>query len=184
MKLTRLFILPILMLTLMIPQTGNAVAATAEVELNPNGVPGHDTRHQWLIHTIDQYAPTNLANQMKKDLTTHHQLISEWRQTAGFQQEQQKCLQKRRKLCEKHADQIESIKKEQAQGKLSANEAHRKIAKLFGHSNFRHHHKALEDLRTAIKLNDKQAIVKALETIDYHLQQSNQRLAKKLGKTG
>lgn len=182
MKLIRLIILPLLFFTLMSLQTGHAVAANAEVG-NPNGAPGHDTRHQWLVNTIDHYAPVDLANQMKKDLSTHHQLLNKLRQTASFQQQQQKCLKKRQAFHEKHAEQIRSIKKEQEQGKISANEAHHKIGKLFNHSKFRHHHKAFEDLRTAIKLNDKQAIVKALEAIDQHVQQSNQRLTKKLSKT-
>ncbi|SFG67984.1 hypothetical protein [Sporolactobacillus nakayamae] len=175
MKLTRLLILPIMMLTLLIPQTGQA--ATAH---NPMGIPGHDFRHQWLTQTIDKYAPASLAQTMKKDMDTHHHLMSEWRQSSDFKKSNQNCQKK----CDKHAKKIRAIKKEQEQGKISAEQAHQKIAKLFHHAKFGSRHQAINQLRTAIKNNDRQAIVQALEQIDHHIQQSNKRLARMLGKTG
>jgi hypothetical protein len=175
MKLTRLFILPLLMLTLMLPQTGYAAT-----DHNPMGMPGHDSRHQWLVQIIDQYAPASLAQTLKKDMNTHHRLMSEWRQSTDFKKGKRDCQNK----CAKQTKKIQAIKKEQEQGKISAEEAHKKITQLFHDAKFGGRHHAFSQLRTAIKNNDRQAIVQALQQIDHHIQQSNKRLVKKLGKTG
>ncbi|MCQ2009435.1 MAG: hypothetical protein ABF629_08385 [Sporolactobacillus sp.] len=175
MKLTRLLILPILMLTMIIPQAGHAASGH-----NPMGMPGHDFRHQWLSQIIDQYAPADLKQTMKKDMETHHHLMSEWRQSANFKKGNRDC----QNTCEKQAKKIQAIKKDQAQGKISAEDAHQKIAQLFHHAKFGGHHQAFGQLKTAVKQNDRTAIIKALEQIDQHIQQSNNRLVKKLGKTG
>jgi hypothetical protein len=106
--------------------------------------------------------------------------MSEWRQSTDFKKGKRDCQKK----CAKQTKKIQAIKKEQEQGKISAEEAHEKITQLFHHAKFGGRHHAISQLRIAIKNNDRQAIVQALQQIDHHIQQSNKRLVKKLGKTG
>ncbi|MCO7126693.1 hypothetical protein NIE88_13050 [Sporolactobacillus shoreicorticis] len=175
MKRTRLLLLPILMLTMMLPQTGQATSVHNSME-----APDHNFKHQWLVQVIDKYAPADLAQTMKKDMNTHHRLMGEWRQSSDFKKQKQNC----KKKWDKQAKKIQAIQKEQKQGKISAEEAHQKIARLFHHAKFGGRHHAMHHLRAAIQKNDRQAIVKTLEQMDHHIQQANKRLTKKLGKTG
>ncbi|MCL1631061.1 hypothetical protein M3N64_03755 [Sporolactobacillus sp. CPB3-1] len=173
MKYFRFSVVLFLMMAWMAPQSIYAAG-----NWNPDGVPGHETHHQWLVHVAEQYAPAELATQVKNDMDKHHQLMTQWKQTPDFKQTHQKCHKKRQEVCRK----IDAIKKEQAQGKLSAREAHEKIRYLFRSHLRSKRHLAIANLQEAVKHNDRQTIIKALKQIDHHIQKSNTHLTEKLNK--
>lgn len=182
MKLLRILIIPSLILIYICPQNSYAATLENHTHVHHHGMAQHEKHRQWLIHIVDQYAPAQLANQMKKDMTTHQRLVTEWRETADFQKKRQTHQQKHQEFHKKTSEQIRAIRKQVELGKLSPIEGHQKIAGLFAKKDKFHHHETMKQLKTAIRNNDRNAIVSALEQIDKHIQASNQRLSKKLGK--
>ncbi|MCO7177130.1 hypothetical protein ACFP7A_13640 [Sporolactobacillus kofuensis] len=179
MKRSILVVLTILLLIL-IPHTTDAHCMDKVYHAHSNQKNEQAVHRQWLVHVIDQYAPATLAHQMKKDLATHRQLMNRWRQSGDFQRHREACMKKREQILKENAGQLKAIEQQVKLGKLSKQEAKQKIEQLFNTHGYSQHHRAIRDLRNALRRNDRSEIIQSLKKIDHHIQISNQHLAKKL----
>ena len=198
MKVKSSLIAPAIAAALLAPTFGTAIAnhttksAITSVSIQKEG------KHEWgkgekqkeLTNIINQYATPQLKDQLTKDIATRETLMKQLRQTPGFQKKKEQEKAQRQAFYKAHKQEIDAIKQQVKDGKLTKQQAHQKLAALFGKQEDKNqtNHKGKEqgmraihqELKEAIQKNDKTAINAALEKFDKELQSSNQQLLQKI----
>jgi hypothetical protein len=194
MKVRSSVIASLLAASVLAPTVGTAIAnqttnSTPAVSVQKADHAGH---HVWgkgekqkeLTNIINQYATPQLKEQLTKDLATRKSLMKQFRQTPGFQKKKEQ----RQAFYKAHKQEIDAIKQQVKDGKLTKKQAHQKLEALFGKQKGKNQfndkrkgmHVTYRELKAAIQKNDKTAINAALEKMHQQLQSSNQQLQKKI----
>ncbi|MDQ0199327.1 hypothetical protein [Neobacillus ginsengisoli] len=202
MKVKSSLIAPILAASILVPTVGNAMAnqktdtsntsATIQKEnqKETHHKLGKEEKQKDLMNIISQYASPQLKTQLTKDLATRESLMKQLRQTPGFQKQENQEKTQRQAFYQAHKQEIDSIKQQVKDGKLTKQQAHKKLEALFGKEQGKDqdNDKGKEQgkrgiyrgLKTAIQKKDKAAINSALEKFDEQLERSNQQLQQKI----
>ncbi|MGG0184639.1 hypothetical protein [Bacillus rhizoplanae] len=193
MKLRSSLIAPILAATILTPASGSAVmnhsntfnkSATHETAEHH-----HKGNHEKeLTNIINQYASSDLKTKLTQDLATHKNLEQQLHKTAGFQKQEAQEKAQRKAFYEAHKQEIDSIKQQVKDGKLTKEQAHKQLEAIFGKHEDKDHDKGKEqgehgiqkELKAAVQKKDKTAINAALEKFDQQLQNSNQKLQQEI----
>lgn len=202
MKVRSSLIAPILAASLLAPAVGTAIASpkanTASQSASMQKEDHKGTHHKWekgdkqkgLTNIINQYASLQLKEQLTKDLATRESLMKQLRQTPGFQKKEQQVKTQRQAFFKAHKQEIDSIKQQVKDGKITKQQAHKQLKALFAKEHGTDHEKNIgkeqgkhgiyQELKAAIQKKDKVAINTALEKIDKQLESSNQQLQQKI----
>lgn len=202
MKVKSSLIAPAIAAALLAPTFGTAIANhTTKSAITSVSIQKEDQKegkHEWgkgekqkeLTNIINQYATPQLKDQLTKDIATREILMKQLRQTSGFQKKKEQEKAQRQAFYKAHKQEIDAIKQQVKDGKLTKQQAHQKLAALFGKQEVKNqtNHKGKEqgmraihqELKEAIQKNDKTAINAALEKFDKELQSSNQQLLQKI----
>ncbi|MED1203490.1 hypothetical protein [Heyndrickxia acidicola] len=202
MKAKSSLIVPVLAAALAIPTIGHTMTdhknntsnASASMhqkyEKGSHKKWGKDGNRNELINEIKQYASPQLQDQLKKDLTQHESLMKELRQTPAFQKKMEQKKAEEQAFFKAHKQEIDAIKQEVKDGKLTKQQAHKKLEALFGNKAGKGHHmdKGKEHgknglftgLKTALQKKDTAAINSILEKFDQQLEKSNQQLQQQI----
>ncbi|MDQ0201911.1 hypothetical protein [Neobacillus ginsengisoli] len=198
MKVKSSLIVPILAASILVPTVGNAMANQKTDSSNTSAsIKKEDqkgTHQKWgkgekqkeLFNIVNQYASPQLKVQLTKDLTTRVSLMKQLRQTPGFQkkEEQEKAVH------QAHKQEIDAIKQQVKDGKLTKQQAQSQIEALFGKEKGKDQDKdkgkerekggIYQELKAAIQKKDRAAINSALEKLEQKLERSNQQLQQKI----
>ncbi|MCQ6281298.1 hypothetical protein [Bacillus sp. EB600] len=202
MKVKSSLIAPAIAAALLAPTVGTAIANhttnSAKTSVSIQKEDQKERKHEWgkgekqkeLTNIINQYATPQLKNQLTKDIATRVTLMMELRQTPGFQKKKEQEKAQRQAFYKAHKQEIDAIKQQVKDGKLTKHQAHKKLKALFGKLEYKNkmNHKGKEqgtrairqELKAAIQKKDNTAINAALEKIDKELQSSNQQLLQKI----
>ena len=195
MKIKSSLIVPVLAASILAPAAGSAVmnhsnkidtAATHEKSEHHH----KGKREKDLMNVINQYATPELKNKLTQDLTTHKNLENQLHKSANFQKQEKQEKVNHKAVYEAHKQELQSIKQQMKDGKITKEEAHKQLDAIFGkdHENDKDKFKGKEngergifkDLKSAIQNKDQTAINAALEKFDLQLQNSNQELQKEI----
>ncbi|MBP0726020.1 hypothetical protein J5Y03_12635 [Bacillus sp. RG28] len=199
MKIRSSLIVPVLAASILAPAAGSA-AMNHSNKMNTTATHENSEHHHKgqrekdLMNVINQYATPDLKNQLTQDLTTHKNLESQLHKHGSFQKEEKQEKTNHKAVYEANKQEIMSIKQQIKDGKITKEEAHKKLDAIFGNHEGRDHDKdkdkfkgkengergIFKELKTAIQKKDKSAINAALEKFDQQLQKSNQELQKEL----
>ncbi len=199
-------IVPVLAASMLIPTVGSTVAnhktdaskistqqenhkGTHEKgERGERGEKGEKQKE--LTNIMNQYASSQLKDQLTKDLATHENLEKQLRQTPGFQKKEQQEKAKRQAFYQAHKQEIDSIHQQVKDGKLTKQQAHKQLEALFGKQlgEDRDNDKGKEqgertihkELKAAVQKKDRAAINSALEKLDQQLKSANQKLQQEI----
>ncbi|MGG2094940.1 hypothetical protein AB1283_20590 [Bacillus sp. S13(2024)] len=201
MKLRSSLIAPILAATILTPAAGSAVVNHSNTS---NKSATHETaEHHYkgnhekeLTNIMNQYASSDLKTKLTQDLATHKSLEQQLHKTAGFQKQEAQEKTQRKAFYEAHKKEIDSIKQQVKDGKLTKEQEHKQLEAIFGKHEDKDHDKdkgkgkgkgkeqgergIQKELKTAVQKKDKTAINAALEKFDQQLQKSNQKLQQEI----
>jgi hypothetical protein len=205
MKLRSSLVVPVLAASILVPTIGSAVVnhktATSNTsastqqenhkgthEKGERGEKGEKQKE--LTNIINQYASSQLKAQLTKDLATHENLKQQLRQTPGFQKKEAQEKAQRKAFYQAHKQEIDSIRQQVKDGKLTKQQAHKQLEALFEkqpgkdgdndkgkEQGERSIHK---ELKAAVQKKDQAAINSALEKLDQQLKSSNQKLQQEI----
>ncbi|PEA55716.1 hypothetical protein CON64_06130 [Bacillus pseudomycoides] len=185
MKLKSSFLAPILAVSILSPAVGSAV-------VNHSNTPSKSTTHEKAEHhdkgnhekeltnIINQYASPDLKTKLTQDLATHKNLENQLHQTVGFQKQKEQEKAKREAFYQAHKQEIDSIKQQVKDGKLTKQQAHQQLEAVFGKHEDKDKRGIGKELKAAIQKKDKAAINTVLEKFDQQLQNSNQKLQQEI----
>jgi hypothetical protein len=195
MKLRSSLIAPILAATILTPASGSAVTNHSNTS---NKSATHETaehhhkgnHEKELTNIINQYASSDLKTKLTQDLATHKNLEQQLHKTAGFQKQEAQEKTQRKAFYEAHKQEIDSIKQQVKDGKLTKQQAHTQLEAIFGKHEDKDHDKDKgkeqgergfqKELKAAVQKKDTAAINAALEKFDQQLQNSNQKLQQEI----
>lgn len=196
MKFKRSLIIPVLAASILIPTLASAASNqtsssnTAASEQHPRKQQAGDYQKkdgkQKLTTIINQYASSTLKDQLTKDLATHDSLMQQLHQSAAFQNNKSQEKSQRDAFYQTNKQQIDSIRQQEKDGKLTKKQAHDQIDALPGHpqkpanTNKEQMRTIHTELQTAVNNKDTAAITTALEKLDQQLQSENQQLQQQL----
>ncbi|MFD0770452.1 hypothetical protein ACFQZ1_17030 [Bacillus sp. CGMCC 1.60114] len=193
MKLRSSLIAPILAATILTPAAGSAVInhfnTSNKSATHETAEHHHKGNHEKeLTNIINQYASSDLKTKLTQDLATHKNLEQQLHKTAGFQKQEEQEKTQRKAFYEAHKQEIDSIKQQVKDGKLTKEQAHKQLEAIFGKHEDKDHDKGKEqgergiqkELKAAVQKKDKTAINAALEKFDQQLQSSNQKLQQEI----
>ncbi|MFJ8527354.1 hypothetical protein [Bacillus sp. NPDC094106] len=191
MKLRSSLIAPVLAASILAPAAGSA--ATDHSDTSNKSATHETSEHQHkgnykkeFTNIIDQYASSDLKNKLTQDLATHKNLEKQLHKTVGSQKQEEQKKAERKAFYQAHKQEIDSIKQQVKDGKLTKQEAHKQLEAVFGKQE--DHDKGKEqgersiqkELKAAVQKKDKAAIQVALEKFDQQLQSSNQKLQQEM----
>jgi hypothetical protein len=201
MKVKSSLIVPILAASILAPTIGNAMAnhktETSNTSVSMQKEDQKGVHHKWgkeekqkeLMNIINQYASPQLKAKLTKDLATRESLMKQLRQTPGFQKKEDQEKTQRHAFYKAHKQEIDAIKQQVKDGKLTKQQAHKQLEAIFGKKQWKNEDndkrkeqgkRIYQELKTAIQKKDKAAINSALEKIDQKLESSNQQLQQKI----
>jgi hypothetical protein len=201
MKVKSSLIVPILAASILAPTIGNAMAnhktETSNTSVSMQKEDQKGAHHKWgkeekqkeLMNIINQYASPQLKAKLTKDLATRESLMKQLRQTPGFQKKEDQEKTQRQAFYKAHKQEIDAIKQQVKDGKLTKQQAHKQLEAIFGKKQQKNEDndkrkeqgkRIYQELKTAIQKKDKAAINSALEKIDQKLESSNQQLQQKI----
>jgi hypothetical protein len=198
MKAKSSLIVPVLAAALAIPTIGHTITnhtSTTSKAASTQQKDEKGSHEKWgkgekrdkLIKEIEQYASPQVKDQLKKDLTQRETLMKQLRQTPAFQKKMEQKKAERQAFYKAHKQEIASIKQQVKDGKLTKQQAHKKLASLFGKKDGKDHEKdkgkdkgLFKGLKTALQKKDSAAINSILEKFDQQLEKSNQQLQQKI----
>ena len=199
MKIRSSLIVPVLAASILAPAAGSAV-------MNHSNKTNTSTTHEYskyehhhkgnqekkFMNIINKYASSDLKTKLTQDLATHKNLENKLHNTAGFKKHEGQEKSERQAFFKDHKQEIQSIKQQEKDGKITKQEAHKKFEAIFGNHEGKNHDNdkfkgkengergIFKELKSAVKNKDQAAINTALVKFDQKLQQSNQELQKKL----
>jgi hypothetical protein len=195
-------IVPVLAAALAIPTIGHTVtnhnSSTSKASVSTEQKDEKGFHEKWgkgekrdkLMNEIKQYASPQVQKQLKKDLTQRESLMKQLRQTPAFQKKMEQRKAEKQAFYKAHKQEIDSIKQQVKDGKLTKQQAHKKLDALFGKKDGKDHEKdkgkengnrgLFKGLKTAIQKKDRAAINSILEKFDKQLEKSNQKLQQKI----
>jgi hypothetical protein len=198
MKVKSSLIVPILAASILVPTVGNAVANhktdTSNTSASMQKEDQKGTHQKWgkrekkkeLLNIINQYASPQLKAQLTKDLATRESLMKQLRQTPGFQKNEEQG----QAVYQAHKQEIDTIKQQVKDGKLTKQQAQKQLETIFGkeQGKVQDNDKGKErdkggiyqELKAAVQKKDQAAINSALEKFDQKLESSNQELQQKI----
>ncbi|OIK10819.1 hypothetical protein BIV60_20335 [Bacillus sp. MUM 116] len=161
MRVRSSLIAPVLAASIFIPTVGTAVVnhkADTSKHATMQTADQKWAHHKWekgekqkeLMTLINQYATPQLKAQLKKDLATREGLMKQLRQKGKDHED---------KSFQAHKKEIEAIKQQVKEGKLTKQQAHKKIEALFGKEHgkdqedkfFQTHKKEIEAIKQQVK---------------------------------
>jgi hypothetical protein len=201
MKIRSSLIVPVLATSILAPAAGSAVmnhsnktntSATHEYSKYEHHHKGNGEKK--FMNIINKYASSDLKTKLTQDLATHKNLENKLHNTTAFKKQEGHDKSEQQAFFKAHKQEINSIKQQEKDGKITKQEAHKKFEAIFGnhegknHDNDKDKFKGKEngergifkELKSAVQKKDQAAINTALEKFDQKLQQSNQELQKKL----
>ncbi|MDQ6598965.1 hypothetical protein E2K98_30380 [Bacillus salipaludis] len=198
MKVKSSLIAPVIAASLLAPAVGTVIAHpttdSAKTAVSVQKEHHKKWHHKWekgekkkeLTNVINKYATPQLKTQLTKDMATRQSLLKQLRQTPGFKKDEAKEKQKKQEFYKAHKKEIDSIKQQLKDGKLTKQQARSKFEALFGKE--REHFKGKEEnekgvykqLKTAIKDKNKKEINAALKKFDQELEKSIKELQKEI----
>lgn len=138
---------------------------------------GKREKQKELTNIVNQYATPQLKEQLTKDLTTRKSLMKQLRQ-------------RQQAFYKAHKQEIDAIKQQVKDERLTKQQAHQKLEALFGKQKGKNQendkrkeqgtHAIYQELKAAIQKKDKTAINASLEKIHQELQSSNQQLQQRI----
>jgi hypothetical protein len=200
MKVRSSLIVPVLAASILAPTVGNVVANHKTASTNTTASMQKEdqkgTYQKWgkgdkqkeLVNIINQYASPQLKAQLTKDLATRESLMKQLRHTPGFQKKEDK----EKAVYQTHKKEIDAIKQQVKDGKLTKQQAQKKLEAIFGKEHGKgedwdHVKEKAQDkggiykeLKAAIQKKNRAAINSALEKFDQKLEKSNQQLQQKI----
>ncbi|WP_379969394.1 hypothetical protein [Ectobacillus sp. sgz5001026] len=197
MRFKRSLIIPVLAASILIPTLASAASNQTDASSNTAASEQHHAKKQASDHQkkdgkqklttiINQYASSTLKDQLTKDLATHDSLMQQLHQSAAFQNNKSQEKSQRDAFYQANKQQIDSIRQQEKDGKLTKQQAHDQIDALPGHpqkqtnTNKEQTRTVHTELQTAVKNKDTVAITTALEKLDQQLQSENQQLQQQL----
>ncbi|CRK81200.1 hypothetical protein [Neobacillus massiliamazoniensis] len=202
MKVRSSLIAPIIAASLLVPAVGTAIVKpTANTSSQSTSMEKEDhkgTHHKWekgegqkgLTNIINQYATPQLKDQFTKDLATRESLMKQLRQTPGIQKKEGQEKAQRQAFYQAHKQEIDSIKQQLKDGKITKQQAHQQLQAIFGKEHGKEQSKdkgkeqgksgVYQELKAAVQKKDTAAINSALQKLDQQLQSSNQQLQQKI----
>ena len=140
MKVKSSLIAPAIAAALLAPTVGTAIVnhttnttKTAEsVQKEGQHESGKGEKQKVLTNIINQYATPQLKDQLTKDIATRENLLKQLRQTPGFQKQKDQEKAQRQAFYKAHKQEIDAIKQQVKDGKLTKKQAHQKIEVLTG----------------------------------------------------
>ncbi|MFD3447385.1 hypothetical protein ACFDTO_22595 [Microbacteriaceae bacterium 4G12] len=199
MKLRSSFIIPVLAASLLAPAAGSALASNKADATSKSAATQHKDhkgahqkgeKQQELTNIINQYASPELKAQLTKDLATRESLMKQLRQTKGSKKQEGQEKAEHKAAYQAHKQQIDAIRQQVKDGKLTKQQAHEQMAALFGKQEKGKEEKGKDakgeqgirkELKAAVKKKDTAAINAALQKLDQQLQSANQKLQQKIG---
>ncbi|WP_416825390.1 hypothetical protein [Ectobacillus polymachus] len=203
MKLRSSLIIPVLTASIFLPTVASLAASnggdsskdgtvtqqTVQKDgKHQKGNHGRGNDQQQLTKIINEYASAPLKDQLTKDMETHNNLMKQLHQSASFKNNKNQEKAERDAFYQANKQQIDSIKQQEKDGKITKQQAHQQMNALPGNpqepakADKQTTRSVHTELKTAIQSKDKAAITAALEKLDQQLQSENQQLQQKIEK--
>lgn len=190
MKLKSSLVVPFLAASILAPAAESAVTNSAHSSHPLSAMHEGKWHHhkgmygKELTNIINQYASPELKNKLTKDLETHQNLKKQLHQTPGFQKKEAQ----RQAFYQAHKQEIDAIRQQVKDGKLTKEQAHQQLEGIFAkdknpdkNSDKKQGMRTIQkELKTAVQKKDQASIQAALEKLDKQLQSSNQQLQKEI----
>lgn len=192
MKVKSSLVVPVLAASILGPTMGSAMVAHNSGISNTTSSVQKEDHHKWgigekqnnLMNIINQYASPQLKDKLTKDLATREELIKQLKQTPGFLKKVEQEKTQRQALYQAHKQEIDNIKQQVKDGKLTRQQAHKHFKAIFGKTENgvkeQGQRAIFQELKAAIQKKDQNAINSALEKFDQNLVSSNQQLQQKI----